>query len=552
MDDNEKTRESLRKRKPKEKTERQKMLTGSAWMTAGSVMSRILGAVYILPWWIWMGSSAYAANALFTKGYQVYSIFIIISTAGIPGAVSKQISRYDAMGEYSTSMRLFWHGALATSIMGLISASLMWFFAPALSAGDHNMIPVFHSLAAALLVIPLLSIMRGFFQGHSEMAPSAISQFVEQLVRVIYMLVTAYMIMVVGNHNYVFAVTQSTFAAFVGAVAGIVLLWGFFFSRLPALRRRNATSLNQVNVSTNQLLIDIVKQAVPFIIMDSAISWYYLIDQYTFFKGMLSLYKTTMTQLNYYYAMYAGNANKLIMIVVSLATAMAVTAIPILSRAITRKDMKNVATQITSILQLFCFVMLPAAIGMAAISHPLYVLFYSYNSKGFSMLEISCILAVFLGLFTVLAALLQGLFQNGTAIKLMLCGVAVKLILQLPFLYLFNVDGPMFTSMAGMFVSSALMLRYLQKNFHFQARQTARRVLGMLVFSVIMFLFARVAVLLMSRVLNPFSKTQSALILVVALVVGVAVYGYLVLKTRLADRILGQRVGRIRQIVHMK
>ncbi|WP_155286262.1 putative polysaccharide biosynthesis protein [Lacticaseibacillus zhaodongensis] len=546
MDDKEQTR------KPKEKTERQKMLTGSAWMTAGSVMSRILGAVYILPWWIWMGSSAYAANALFTKGYQVYSIFIIISTAGIPGAVSKQISRYDAMGEYSTSWRLFWHGMMAVSVMGLVAAGLMWGFAPLLSAGDRNMIPVFHSLATALLIIPLLSIMRGFFQGHSEMAPSAISQFVEQLVRVGYMLVSAYMIMVVGNHNYVTAVTQSTFAAFIGAIAGILLLLAVFVRRLPWLRARNARSLNQVHVSTNQLLIDIVKQAVPFIIMDSAISWYYLIDQYTFFKGMLSLYHTNMTQLNYFYAMYAGNANKLIMIVVSLATAMAVTAIPILSRAITKRDMKNVAAQITSILQLFFFVMLPAAIGMAAISHPLYVLFYAYNQQGFLMLEISCLLAIFLGLFTVLAAILQGLFQNGTAIRLMLYGVATKLILQLPFLYLFNVNGPMFTSIAGMLVSCGFMLHYLRKNFRFKVRQTAHRVLGMTAFSLVMFAFARIVVILLSHVLNPASKTQSAVIIVAALVVGVAVYAYLVLKTRLADRVLGGRVVRIRNLMHIK
>lgn len=540
------------RRRGGEKSAHEKMIRGSAWMTAGSVMSRILGAVYILPWWIWMGSSAYAANALFTKGYQIYSIFIIISTAGIPGAVSKQIARYDAMGEYKTSMRLFWHGMLATSIMGLVSASLMWLFAPILADGDANMIPIIHSLSAALVVIPLLSIMRGFFQGHSEMAPSAISQFVEQFVRVAYMLVTAYAIMKMGNHDYVHAVTQSTFAAFIGAIAGAALLWLLFLKRLPAIRRRNAQSKNEVHVSVNQLLMDIVRQAVPFIIMDSAITWYYLIDQYTFFKGMHSLYDVTTTQLNVYYATYAGNANKLIMIIVSLATAMSVTAIPLLSGAITKHDYKAVSQQISNVLQLFLIVMLPAAFGMAAIAHPLYVVFYGYNELGFKMLTVSCVLAIFLGLFTILAALLQGLFRNRLAIKLMTFGVAGKLICQLPFMYLFNVYGPMLSTLVGMGISCWLMLHALRHEFHFKARQTARRVLGMVFFSVVMYAFVRTTVILLSLVLNPYIKVTSALIIVVALVIGVSVYGYLVLKTHLADMVLGARVAGIRRRLHIK
>lgn len=99
-----------------------KMLRGSAWMTIGSIFSRVLGAIYIIPWWAWLGSAALTANGLFTKGYQIYGVFIIISTAGIPSAVAKQIAHYDAMNEYATSIRLWWHGMIATGILGVISA----------------------------------------------------------------------------------------------------------------------------------------------------------------------------------------------------------------------------------------------------------------------------------------------------------------------------------------------------------------------------------------------------------------------------------------------
>ena len=78
------------------RSDKEKMIRGSAWMTAGSVFSRILGAIYVIPWRIWLGAAFLTANALFTKGYQIYSLFLIISTAGVPGAVSKQVARYNA------------------------------------------------------------------------------------------------------------------------------------------------------------------------------------------------------------------------------------------------------------------------------------------------------------------------------------------------------------------------------------------------------------------------------------------------------------------------
>lgn len=522
-------------------------------MTAGSMLSRVLGAIYIIPWYAWMGGGAVAAtaNALFVKGYSVYAIFIMISTAGIPGAVSKQIARYDALGEYSTSMRLFWHGMLATSLMGVIGAALMWFSTPLLAAGDSRMVPIFHSLSLALVLIPMLSILRGFFQGHAEMAPSAISQFLEQLVRVIYMLVTAFLIMRVGNKDYVKAVTQSTFGAFIGAIAGIAFLAYLLMRRMPQIRARNAQSLNQVHVSVNHLLWEVVQQAIPFIILSATINVYYLIDQYTFFTGMKSLFSTTMRELNIYYAMFAGNANKLVTIVVSLAAGMSTAAIPLLTAAWTKHQHREVTNQITNALQLLFIVIIPASFGMAAISKPLYVIFYDYNEVGFRMLEVSCVMAVFLGMFLVLVGIMQGLFQNMRAIWEMFAGMAVKVVLQLPFMALFNIYGPMLATIAGAATSCALMLYDLHRLYHYKGLQTLKRVIGITGFSIVMYIATKLTVVGLSMVFNPASKSQSVLILIPALLIGIAIYAYLVLTTRLADAIMGRRVGKIRKLLHM-
>lgn len=74
-------------------SQQEQMMRGTAWSAAGSFISRLLGVVYIIPWYLWMGEHANEANALFTQGYNIYSLFLLISTSGLNVAVAKQIAK---------------------------------------------------------------------------------------------------------------------------------------------------------------------------------------------------------------------------------------------------------------------------------------------------------------------------------------------------------------------------------------------------------------------------------------------------------------------------
>ena len=90
----------MKETRPSDLTYQEKMIQGSAWLSVGNIFSRLLGAIYIIPWYAWMGENARAANGLFNMGYTFYALFMMISTAGLPGAIAKQIARYNSMGEY--------------------------------------------------------------------------------------------------------------------------------------------------------------------------------------------------------------------------------------------------------------------------------------------------------------------------------------------------------------------------------------------------------------------------------------------------------------------
>lgn len=539
-------------------------LKGSAWMTIGSITSRILGALYIIPWYAWMGNYGNIANALTAKSYNIYSIFILISTAGIPGAIAKQVAKYNALNEYGVGRKLFRKGLMLMIILGIISAAIMYFAAPILATNDFvgallhgaksdpRQVAVMRSLSYAILIIPILSILRGYFQGYADMMPSALSQFMEQLARVIWMLLTAFVIMQVQHGSYVHAVVQSNFAAAIGALFGIGVLVWFLLNRKRQLDSLVENSNNEIQVSTGSLLREIIEQAIPFIIIDAGIQLFYLVDQYTFHPMIAGMVHASSDMIESWYALFALNGNKLIMIIVSLASAMAVTAIPLLSAAHTQGDYKSIAKQIGNILDLFLFIMIPASFGMAAISTPIYTVFYSYDPLGSSVLYLSAFTAISLGLFTVLMAVLQGLSENGLAIKYLILGLIIKIIFQYPMIMMFKVYGPLISTNLGMIAIIFLSLKHLEVSYNFNLSRTGRRFVGITAFSIGMFLIVSAVVKILTLFLNPARRMPALVIVIVAVLAGVIFYGFVTLKTQLAQKVLGERVTRVLDKLHIR
>lgn len=531
-------------------------IKGSAWMTFGSIASRILGALYIIPWYAWMGHYGNIANALTARSYNIYSIFILISTAGIPGAIAKQVAKYNALNEYGIGRRLFKKGLLLMAILGIVSAAIMYIASPLLASNgaqsDPRQVAVMRSLSYAILIIPILSIMRGYFQGYADMMPSAMSQFVEQLARVIWMLLTAFVIMQVQHGSYVHAVIQSNLAAAIGAIFGIAVLAIFLFLRRDKLNEEVANSYNRLKVSSTSLFAEIIAQAIPFIIIDAGIQLFYLVDQYTFHPMIAGLITASSDVIESWYALFALNANKLIMIIVSLASAMAVTAIPLLSAAHTKGDYHDIARQIGNTLDLFLFVMIPASFGMAGIATPIYTVFYSYDPLGSSVLYLSSFTAISLGLFTVLMAILQGLSENGLAIRYLILGLIIKIIAQFPMIYLFKVYGPLISTNLGMLVIIFLALKHLEISYNFNIGRTGRRFVGITAFSLLMMVAVQIVVSLGGKILSPERRFTALALVILAVIAGVAVYGFLVISTGLLEKVMGDKATRILNRLHIR
>ncbi|WP_413628307.1 polysaccharide biosynthesis protein [Fructilactobacillus vespulae] len=535
------------------------MLKGSAWMTVGSIFSRILGALYIIPWRLIFGVSLFPiANSLYTQGYNIYSFVLIVAIAGIPSAIAKQVAHYNALNEYGIGVELYKKGLILAIITGIISAIVLWVSAPWLTNGDDNVIPIIHSLALAVLIIPSMSLTRGFFQGYEDMVPSAISQFVEQLARVIYMLISAFVILKVLHGDWVTAVAHSTFAACVGSIFGFIILGWYYWRRRDYYQELIANSNHKLEVPTRHLYGQLISQATPFIILGAGVTIFSLIDQFTFFNIMRFATDLSNGTLQVQYAIFAGNANKLTMIIVSLASSLAITVVPLLSEAFTKKNTMALKNHFSNSLILFEFVMVPAAFGMAAIAGPLNRTFYGTANMEFSsnILSFSSIQAIPIGLFVVISSVMQGVSQNKRAVKFFAYGTVAKLVTQFPLVYFFGSFGTLISTIIGFVVANVLMIVSLKHDFGIEKNKLEKNTTEILLYSLIMYFVALIAVYALNEFFglftNQLSSIMSLVVTVLAAIAGGFVYVYFVLKSRIADEVLGNRVAGLRNKLRIK
>lgn len=540
---------------PKTTSQQQQMLRGTVWLTASNFISRLLGAIYIIPWYIWMGRHGAEANGLFTMGYNIYAWFLLISTAGVPVAVAKQVAKYNTIDKEEHSFTLIREFLKFMLLLGAVFAVIMYLLSPvfaSMSGGGKDLIPVMQSLSWAVLIFPSMSVIRGFFQGFNNLKPYAISQIAEQVIRVIWMLLTAFFIMKIGSGNYVEAVTQSTFAAFIGMLASMGVLV-FYLWKTGMLRSILDKPENSAEIKGQTLLWDTVREAIPFIITGSAIQLFQIIDQMTFINSMKWFTSLNESQLKVMFAYFSANPNKITMILIAVATSIGGVGIPLLTENYVKGDLKATARLVQDNLSMLLFFILPATIGSVLVAEPLYTVFYGKpDSLALGLFIFAMLQTIILSIYTVLAPMIQALFQNRKAIIYFLYGVAVKLVLQIPLIYLFKAYGTLLATTIGLIIPIVLMYQEIRKVTGLNPRNLKKRTILTCILTVLMTLVVLISEFIIGYLFQPSGRISSFIYLAIIGGIGVAVYGGFSLSVRLLDRFIGERAASLRRTFHIK
>lgn len=449
-----------------------RLVKGTFLLTAATMISRVLGLIYYFPF-IWLVGIQGAA--LYAYAYNPYVVLLSVATVGLPLAVSKFVSKYNSLGDFKTGRKLFHSGIIVMLVTGFVTFLILFLSAKAIAPmfigeGDstgnslEDVAFVIRVVSFALLVVPVMSLIRGYFQGFNSMGPTAVSQVVEQLVRILFILISSFVIIIFLKGERTTAVAFAVFAAYVGALGGLAVLLWYWWKRKPYLDKLVQESTVEHNISLFSMYKELLSYAIPFVIVGLAIPIYQQIDTLTMVKTLIH---TGMTQAEAeaVFATVNQTTNKIIMIPVSLATALGLTLIPTITKTYTEKNKSKLQQQISQTYQMLLYLTLPAAIGLSVLAYSAYGALYGLNdvALGGEILRWYAPTAVLFALFTASAAILQGINRQKLAVFALLCGVLAKMLFNRPFIEKWEGIGAIIATNIGYVISIVICIFVIKK-----------------------------------------------------------------------------------------
>ncbi|PKR84355.1 putative polysaccharide biosynthesis protein [Heyndrickxia camelliae] len=535
-----------------------KLIRGTFILTLGTFISKFIGLFYVIPFHAIIGGSE--PEALYQFGYVPYTLFISIATAGVPLAVSKYIAKYNALEEYAVGRKLFKSGIILMLMTGIVCFLMMYIFAPTFAElsmsgvestkySVGNVTTIIRAVSFALIIIPVMSLIRGYFQGHQSMGPSAVSQVIEQIIRILFLLVGAFLVLHVFKGSMVTAISVATFAAFVGGIASLIILFWYWKKRKHHFDELLEHDKGTLNVSLKEMYKEIFIYALPFVFVGVANSLFQYVDQLTFTRGMAAINKgkealEAIGILNF-------DSHKLVIIPVSLATSFSLTLVPLITESFAKGNRGSMIRQVDQTFQILLFLTVPAALGLSLLADPIFTVFYQHSKLGADVLGHYAPVAILFALYSVTAAILQGINEQRFTILSLLTGLLFKLTFNIPLIKLFETDGAVYATALGYSVSIIINLIVIKIFANYPFKTVIRRSILILVMNAIMvavvFAFYKITTLFLS----PASKWESLVIVIICGGIGAIVYGYIGLRSGLADKLFGQRLQGIKRRLHI-
>lgn len=448
---------------------------GTFIATFSIILVKILGVLYVIPFYKIIGESG---GALYSYAYNVYNLFLNISTAGIPVAISKIISEYNTLEMYEAKERSFKLAKRIIGIIALIAFFVLFVFAKEIAVlilGDisggnslNDVAFVIRCVSFCLLIIPFLSVTKGYLQGHKYITPSSVSQIIEQVVRIAVILMGSYIIINVLNKSVSLGVGVAVSGAFFGGVVAYIYL----LVKMKKNKDEFKVSTKPDKVSDKEIIKKILSYALPLIIVSIATDIYSLTDMTLVLKASYKL-GYTGSESELISSIISTWTPKICMIINAVAIGLSTSLIPHMVSSFVKKDMTEANKKFNQAISIIIVSTLPLSVGIAYLSRPIYTLFYGYSLYGTLILRYTAFQALFASIYIVISMALQSLNMFKVVYKSTILGFLTNAILDVPLMYLMKklgthaFYGAIIATILGYILSYTISLSSLKKQLGF-------------------------------------------------------------------------------------
>lgn len=429
------------------KTSKNNFVVQGSILAIAGILVRIIGMVYRIPLQNRIGDDF---MGIYSSAFQVYNILLLLSSYSLPLAVSKMISSRLALKKYNNAYRVFRITMVFAFVVGTAAALITYFGAHFFAEKILSEPDTYYAitvLSPAVFIMAILGVLRGYFQGHGNMVPTAISQILEQIANAALSIICGFIFFDIG-HNLDLVKGTDTYAnayaaagVTVGTVAGAFIALLFFIvlffmdkGQMKKKMRREKTS----NPETYRYLFTVLVMTIAPVILSSAVyNISSIVDNsiygyYMKFKGDSANYMS-------YWGSYTGKYTLFINIPIAISSAMASSIIPSISATIASGDKKHLFKKIELGIRFAMLIAIPSAIGLAVLAGPVIKLVYpADNGLASKMLVMGSSAVVFYSLSTITNAILQGIGRMAEPVKNAAVSLLIHVVILFILLYAFN------------------------------------------------------------------------------------------------------------------
>lgn len=391
-------------------------------LAIASLVSRVIGLVYRIPLTAIIGDHG---NDYYSCAYEIYSLLLLISSYSLPMAVSKMVSARISNGEKQNAYRVFKGAMIFALFTGTAACMIVFFGAEELTRLFKTPLGVYalQVLAPTLIIVAVLGVFRGFFQGMGTMIPSAVSQIIEQIVNAVVSVGAAYVLFAYGrriatvlgskeHYDAAYGAAGGTLGTSAGALCGlafIIFVFSMFFPKFrKAMRRENKIGKKQPE-SYRVIFGILIGTIVPVLMSTTIYNMVSIVDQWLF-KNIATIQGYSAADVSEWWGIFSGKYRVLTNVPISISTALAASCVPALAAAFAQKDEKQVRSKIGMSMRFIMVVAMPCTAGIMVLADPIIqLLFPGSSSLAGHLLQAGGISVIFYSISTLSNAVLQGI-----------------------------------------------------------------------------------------------------------------------------------------------
>ncbi len=399
---------------------KQNYLHGAAILAATVAIVKVIGAIYKIPIGNILGDDGYAN---FIVAYNIYSMLLSISTAGLPVALSKMISVAHATGRENQVKRIFTVAKVTFLVLGLAGGAIMFFFPKQLAGSNPDAALSIQALAPSLLFVCLISAYRGYAQGFSNMIPTSVSQIIEGLCKLAFGLTLALLAVELGYGASV-ASAGAILGVSISSLAAFIYLW--IHDRRTHRRKTDVPATDQPD-SRGKILKQLLAIGIPITIGSSILSIITVIDTQMVLSRLQDALGLSLLEAQTLTGVY-GKAQTLFNLPSSFIVPITLSIMPAIASCLAQRNHQEATGIVESSIRITALIAFPAGIGLSVLANPIFdTLYMGSAAEGPPCLMILGVASIFVCLTLVSSTILQSYGYERIPLYTMPVGGVVKI-----------------------------------------------------------------------------------------------------------------------------